>query len=669
MISIKIDNTKLNLQKNITVLQACDYLNKNVPRFCFHENLSIAGNCRMCLVEIKNSPKPIASCALPIANGMEIFTSTPLVQKARESVLEFLLINHPLDCPVCDQGGECDLQDQTMKFGSDRSRFFFSKRSVENKNCGPFIKTIMTRCIHCTRCVRFANEVCGIDNLGTTGRGNHTEIAFYVSKIFESEYSGNVIDLCPVGALTSKPFSFKARPWELAKHESIDILDGLGSNIIVQTFNNKIVRVLPKDNKDTNIEWITNKTRFFFDSLKYQRISKPQLKSSTKYSSISWSQLFNTLTKTFKKVDSSKCKVIFGDFIDLTSYYWAKKTFNYLGIQNLDHVSPKCELDGDYPNKFIFNNRLVNFREADVCLLINCNTRAEGSVLNLHLRNSVRKNNLSVYSIGKTDDLTFPVTNLGLRLQTLTDIFLGKHEFCQILSQSKKCIIVVGVDTYQIEGIQLLLNSLGGKVNVLNNNMSFINFLEVIGKRELEKKKDLSLLFLYNTDVSDKKLDRMLGDKNVYIVYMGHHFTGNAQRANLIIPCSTFFEKKSSSLNILGAIQKVGAVLKNKDSIKSDVRFFKNLYLYMSKKANDKINFSKDSSLTNLYKHLKTNQLQLIDTDNLEQFENPAFTINKSTYFKVWSGSVFLRNNILEKFSKVLTHSLQIFKKPKNFIL
>jgi NADH-quinone oxidoreductase chain G len=681
MISIKIDNTELNLQENITVLQACDYLNKNVPRFCFHENLSIAGNCRMCLVEIKNSPKPIASCALPIANGMEIFTSTPLVQKARESVLEFLLINHPLDCPVCDQGGECDLQDQTMKFGSDRSRFFFTKRSVENKNCGPFIKTIMTRCIHCTRCVRFANEVCGVDNLGTTGRGNHTEIAFYVSKIFESEYSGNVIDLCPVGALTSKPYSFKARPWELTKHESIDILDGLGSNIIIQTSNNKIVRILPKDNKETNIEWITNKTRFFFDSLKYQRISAPQLKYDDKYKPISWLEVMATLAKAFKKVDGSESKVIFGNFIDLSSYYWAKKTFNYLGIQTLDHESSKFDIDADYPNKFVFNNELVDFQEADVCLLINCNTRAEGSILNLHLRNSVRKNNLAVYSIGKMNDLTFPVTNLGLTIQTLCDIVEGRHEFCQILSQSKKCIIVVGVATYRIEGIQSLLESLKGSINLLHNNMSFINFLEVIGKQELEKKKPLSLLFLYNTDIADSKLDSMLNNtsetglgkmqpnKNVYVIYMGHHYTENAQRADLIIPCSTFFEKKSSSLNILGMIQTSSAALKNKDSLKSDVRFFKNLFLYISKETNDQISFSKNSSFKNLYKYLTTNQLQLIDTKKLVGFKKSSIQMAGDACFKLSSGSLFLRNNILEKYSKVLTQSLQIFKKPKNFSL
>lgn len=264
MIHIYINNIKVTVERNTTVLQACTSVKIEIPKFCFQENLGIAGNCRMCLVEVANSPKPIAACAMPVFDKMRIYTNTPLVKKARESILEFLLINHPLDCPICDQGGECDLQDQTLYFGSTTSRFTELKRTVEDKYCGPFIKTIMTRCIHCTRCVRFTNEICGIDNLGTTGRGNHMEISFYINKIFQSEFSGNVIDLCPVGALTAKQFAFNVRPWELSKIKTVDVLDSLGSNIIIQTFQNKIVRILPKLTEGLNIEWITDKTRFFF---------------------------------------------------------------------------------------------------------------------------------------------------------------------------------------------------------------------------------------------------------------------------------------------------------------------------------------------------------------------------------------------------------------------
>jgi NADH-quinone oxidoreductase chain G len=338
MIYIYINGIKISVKKNITVLQACQNLKLDISKFCFQKNLQIAGNCRMCLVEITNSPKPVASCAMPVMENMKIFTNTPLVQKAKESVLEFLLLNHPLDCPICDQASECDLQDQTLMFGSDKSRFFFKKRVVEDKYCGPFIKTIMTRCIHCTRCVRFANEICGIDNLGTTGRGNKTEISFYSSNIFNSELSGNLIDLCPVGALTSKPFSFKARAWELQQKTGIDVLDSTGSNVCFHVFNNKIVRILPKTNYSINKEWILNKTRYFFDSLNYQRIEYPLIRDieTGAFKKISWFKVLNFLNKKLITIDSSQIKVIIGDFIDLESLFLLKKNLNLLGISNID---------------------------------------------------------------------------------------------------------------------------------------------------------------------------------------------------------------------------------------------------------------------------------------------------------------------------------------------
>lgn len=372
MIDIYINNIKLTVNKNLTVLQACNNFKIEIPKFCFQENLQIAGNCRMCLVEIENSPKPVASCAMPLIPNMRIFTDTPLVQKARESVLEFLLINHPLDCPICDQASECDLQDQTMIFGSDRSRFFFKKRGVEDKYCGPFIKTIMTRCIHCTRCVRFANEICGIDGLGTTGRGNNTEINFYYPKIFNSEFSGNLVDLCPVGALTSKPYSFKARSWELKKKEGIDILDSIGSNINVNIFNNEIVRILPKTNFNINKEWISNKTRYFFDSLKYQRLQYPLLKDSeNNFHRISWLDALNIINKKLTTIDSSNIKSIIGNLTDLESIFLLKKNLNKLGISNIDYEyllnNQNNQINSDLSSNFLFNMTLKSIDEADLC--------------------------------------------------------------------------------------------------------------------------------------------------------------------------------------------------------------------------------------------------------------------------------------------------------------
>jgi NADH dehydrogenase (ubiquinone) Fe-S protein 1 len=303
MINLFVDDIAVSVKKNSTVLQACDSVGIEIPRFCFHERLLIAGNCRMCLVEIEKSPKPVASCTLPVMENMKVYTHTPLVNKARESVLEFLLLNHPLDCPICDQGGECDLQDQALVFGSDSGRFYEYKRGVENKNCGPLVKTIMTRCIHCTRCVRFATEIAGVPELGTTGRGKQTEIGTYVEKILSSELSGNIIDLCPVGALTSKPYAFTARSWELESSEGIDVLDGIGSNIIINTKGNDVMRILPSSNDDINEEWINDKTRFFYDGIKNQRLTSPMVYDGNKkrLSSYSWKNHYITLEMFYIK--------------------------------------------------------------------------------------------------------------------------------------------------------------------------------------------------------------------------------------------------------------------------------------------------------------------------------------------------------------------------------
>ena len=463
MINIYVNNIKIQVPKNTTVLQACNTLKIEIPKFCFQENLQIAGNCRMCLVEIENSPKPVASCAMPVMNNMKIFTDTPLVQKARESVLEFLLINHPLDCPICDQASECDLQDQTLIFGTDRSRFFFKKRSVEDKYCGPFIKTIMTRCIHCTRCVRFANEICGIDHLGTTGRGNKTEINFYHPNVFNSEFSGNLIDLCPVGALTSKPFTFKARSWELKKREGIDVLDGIGSNIKMDIFNNEIIRILPKTNFNINKEWISNKTRFFFDSLKYQRIEYPLLKNSNDnlFYPINWLEAFQILNTKLSTNDSSNIHTIVGDLVDLESLFFFKKNLNRLGISNIyyekNYNRKNLKINSDLTSNFLFNNTLKSINDSDLCLIINSDIRNEGSILNIHLINRLKKGNFKIAYIGNKINYTYNIHHLGVTLKTLNQIIQGKHFFCKELKKAKKPFIIIGENIiYQKNGSFLI---------------------------------------------------------------------------------------------------------------------------------------------------------------------------------------------------------------------
>lgn len=663
MITIYINNIKTKVNKNSTVLQACNNLKIEIPKFCFQENLQIAGNCRMCLVEIENSPKPVASCAMPVMPNMKIFTDTPLVQKARESVLEFLLINHPLDCPICDQASECDLQDQTMIFGSDRSRFFFKKRGVEDKYCGPFIKTIMTRCIHCTRCVRFANEICGIDNLGTTGRGNKTEINFYYPSIFNSEFSGNLIDLCPVGALTSKPFTFKARSWELKKKEAVDIMDGIGSNIKVDIFNNEVVRILPKTNFNINKEWISNKTRFFFDSLKYQRIQYPLLKDkNNKFKKISWFEALNIINQKLITTDSTNIKSIIGDLIDLESLFLLKKNLNKLGIYNINYEkflnNDNFKINSDITSNFLFQNTLKNIDESDLCLIVNSDIRQEGSILNIHLINRLKKGNFNVAYIGNKVDFTYPVNNLGLTLDILIKIITGKHAFCKDLKKAKNPIIIFGENIInQKNGYFLIsklknLSFLNNNINFFNSKNSLMNFLEINFTNTKLNSKNSKVSYLYNTNLKNK----LIKDKNNFIIYQGHHFTEDAQNSNLILPGLTFLEKKGTYLNIEGFIQKNEQILNLNTEQRKDLIIFKNIYKFIINKnqLKKKQSFLK---MKEILPYLLKKKIKIINN----------FVYNKK-YLKINTNFLnsLIKNlyytNILEQYSKILINSNKIIK-------
>jgi NADH-quinone oxidoreductase chain G len=622
MITVYINGIKLKINKNLTVLQACNNLKIEIPKFCFQENLQIAGNCRMCLVEIENSPKPVASCAMPVMNNMKIFTDTPLVQKARESVLEFLLINHPLDCPICDQASECDLQDQTLIFGSDRSRFFFKKRVVEDKYCGPFIKTIMTRCIHCTRCVRFANEVCGIDDLGTTGRGNKTEINFYYQNVFNSEFSGNLIDLCPVGALTSKPFTFRARSWELKKKEGIDILDSIGSNIKIDIFNNEVVRILPKTNFHINKEWISNKTRFFFDSLKYQRLKYPLLKNkNNQFQKISWSKALNILNNKLNNTDSSKISALIGDLIDLESLFLLKKNLNKLGISNIsfeNFLNNNLKINSDITNNFLFNNNLKSIEKSDLCLIVNSDIRKEGSILNIHLINRLKKGNFEVAYIGHNNDFTFPIKNLGLTNNVLLQILLGKHDFCKKLKKAKNPLIIFGENTLNQKNGFLLQSKFKNlrvfnnkNINFFNSKTGFINFLEInFNNSKLKINNDSEIYYLFNTNLK-KKLKK---EKKVFYIYQGHHFTEDAQNSDLILPGLTFLEKSGTYINVEGFIQKNDQILNLDTEQRKDAIIFKYLYKFLLNK--NQLNKKKNSFLIfkELLPYLVKKKLKIIDS-------------------------------------------------------
>jgi NADH-quinone oxidoreductase subunit G len=575
-IPIKVNNILIQAPKNYTILQICENLNILIPRFCFHSKLSIAGNCRMCLVEVKNSPKPVVACAMPLSANMEIFTNTPLVKKTRENILEFLLINHPLDCPICDQGGECDLQDQTFFYGSDNSKFNLNKRSVQNKNCGPFIKTIMTRCIHCTRCVRFAQEITGNAELGTVGRGTQTEITTFINKILISELSGNVIDLCPVGALTSKPYAFKARSWELSKKTTIDCLDSLGSNIQVDLLNNKILRIVPKKNPFINDNWISDKTRFSFDSINSQRILTPLIKKNNNFVKISWEDSFKILEKKYKEVDSTQICNVFDNFIDLETSFLVKSFNNQLGIKNI-YQNNKFEkdLNVDFNNKLL-NLNLKNIRNTDLCLLVYCNVKEENTILNIHLKNNYNLYNTSVYNIGNKLNLNYPTKHIGNNLTTFLQILEGKHFLNFKLKKAKNPLIIFGAEFFKHTNssniFDIFQKAYGKKINILYSDISQLNFNENSFKNLKTKyiKKKIELCFLFNVNNKIKFLNQ-----KTFKVYQGTHFNDFVQECDLILPSLTYFEKNSTYINNLGINQKTNQIINQ--NIPKDFLIFKML--------------------------------------------------------------------------------------------
>ena len=409
MTKVKVNNNEIEVDEGFTVLQACEQAGVEIPRFCYHEKLSIAGNCRMCLVEIEKSPKPIASCAMPVSEGMNIKTNTTFVEKARKGVMEFLLANHPLDCPVCDQGGECDLQDQSMFYGVDKSRYKENKREVPEKYMGPLIKTQMTRCIHCTRCVRFATEVAGIPELGAIGRGENMQITTYLEKSMESELSANVVDLCPVGALTSKPYVFEARPWELKKTETIDVMDAVGSNIRVDTYGWEVKRILPRINEDINEEWISDKTRHACDGIKNQRLDIPYIKKDGKHEKTSWEFALNYIVKNINESPPEKIAGLTGDLTNMETLYIAKEFFNKtIKSKNLESRVDEYYVNVNDRKNYLFNSKINGIEESDLIILIGANPRYEATILNSRIRKSYLKNKTEIFSLGNVGNLTYP---------------------------------------------------------------------------------------------------------------------------------------------------------------------------------------------------------------------------------------------------------------------
>tara|TARA_B100001123_G_scaffold316929_1_gene354958 strand:- start:791 stop:2830 length:2040 start_codon:yes stop_codon:yes gene_type:complete len=666
---IIVNDKEIEFEEGMTVLQACELAGEEIPRFCYHERLSIAGNCRMCLVEMEKSPKPIASCAMPAAEGMKIKTNTSFVDKARKGVMEFLLANHPLDCPVCDQGGECDLQDQSLFYGLDNSRYTENKRQVKEKYMGPLIKTQMTRCIHCTRCVRFATEVAGIPELGAIGRGEDMEITTYLEKSMESELSANVIDLCPVGALTSKPYAFEARPWDLKKTETIDVMDAVGSNIRVDTYGWEVKRVLPRVNEDINEEWISDKTRYACDGLLKQRLDTPYIRENGRLQKSSWEKTLKLITNKLKLFNPNEVAGLVGDLADLEMIYSFKSFFETcIGSKNIE-----CRQDRIYINPFerinyIFNSSINGIENADLILLVGTNPRLEATILNARIRKAYTKNKTKIYSIGDPGDLTYPYQNIGSNTSIIRDIASGSHNFSNSIKKAKKPMIIIGDSALQGESGKYVFETLKNflfqnkfikkewnALNILTQQASRVGAID-LGVHSINDTENFS--FFDKLDNDNFKFMYLLGADNInfdkkdkFIVYQGSHGDKGAEIADIILPGAAYTEKDGLFVNLEGRLQSAYKASYPPGDAREDWIIFKNLANILkkplgynnAKQLRELINKEIKSKINNEY--TKINKVNFIEKNIL---------VNPIDYYYT---------NPIARSSKIMSECRQISKK------
>ena len=573
MIKLKVNNTDIEIEEGLTVLQACEQAGVEIPRFCYHEKLSIAGNCRMCLVEIEKSPKPVASCAMPVSEGMNIKTNTPLVEKARKGVMEFLLANHPLDCPVCDQGGECDLQDQSMFYGIDKSRYKENKRSVKEKYMGPLIKTQMTRCIHCTRCIRFATEVAGVPELGAIGRGEDMEITTYLEKSMQSELSANVVDLCPVGALTSKPYVFEARPWELKKTETIDVMDAVGSNIRVDTYGWEVKRVLPRINDNINEEWISDKTRYACDGLLNQRLDTPYIKYQDKFDKATWKEVYNIIGEKIKNTNREEICGFTGDLNNMESIYVFKEFFNkFFNSINYDFRNDHTYLNTEKRENYLFNSSINGIEKSDFIFLIGTNPRLEATILNSRIRKNYLKGKVKIISLNDVGDLTYPYESLNGSSEIIKDIVENNHKISNLIKDSKYPLIIIGKSLLRSRSNKYVYESMKNFLienNKISNEWNSFNILSQdassIGNLDLGLYNTIngSNEVLENLQNNKYKIVFLLGQDNLnfkkkdeFIIYIGSHGDKGAEIADVILPAAAYTEQDGHYTNLEGLLQK-----------------------------------------------------------------------------------------------------------------
>ena len=661
MLKLKVNEIDIEVEEGLTVLQACEQAGVEIPRFCYHEKLSIAGNCRMCLVEMEKSPKPIASCAMPAADGMVIKTNTEKVEKSRKGVMEFLLANHPLDCPVCDQGGECDLQDQSMFYGIDKSRFKENKRYVPEKYMGPLIKTQMTRCIHCTRCIRFATEVAGVPELGAIGRGEDMQITTYLEKAMESEMSANVIDLCPVGALTSKPYVYEARPWELKKTETIDVMDAVGSNIRVDTYGWEVKRVLPRINEDINEEWISDKTRYACDGLKNQRLDTPYIKIKNKFVKISWKEAYSKVFDKISLTPSDKIAGITGDMTNMETLYIIKEFFDKtIKSNNLDSRTENYYVNSSSRSNYIFNSKISGIESSDLIVLIGTNPRYEATILNSRIRKTYINKNTKVYSFGGIGDITYPYTTIENSTKIIQDIINDKHELSKLIKEAKKPMIIIGQSTLKLNSSKYIFEELKkyltknnkitkdwNSLNILSNHASTVGSydLNILSSKngknitlERIKKNDFDVLFLFGQENLKFKKNKE------FVIYIGSHGDNGAEIADIILPGASYTEQDGYFTNLEGIIQKSYKASYPPGDAKEDWNIVNELSAILKRKN---LYSNKDELIKSMM-----NYLNLYKKDN-NDFDIPEYEFKEE---KIYVDNIdYYHSNAIARASKTMT--------------
>jgi len=678
MPKITINGKEIEFEKGMTVLQACELADVEIPRFCYHEKLSIAGNCRMCLVEMEKSSKPIASCAMPAVEGMNIKTNTAFVEKARKGVMEFLLANHPLDCPVCDQGGECDLQDQSMYYGIDKSRFVENKRQVKEKYMGPLIKTQMTRCIHCTRCVRFATEVAGVTEIGAIGRGENMEITTYLEKAMESELSANVIDLCPVGALTSKPYVFEARPWELKKTESIDVMDAVGSNIRIDTYNWEVKRILPRLNNEINEEWISDKTRYSCDGLLKQRLDVPYIKKDNKLEKSSWDEAIEAILNKIKSIKPDEIAGHVGDMINLENALAFKKLFKVLNSNNLEFRERKLYINSADKINYIFNSSINGIEESDLILLIGTNPRHEATMLNARIRKTFVKKGIPIFSIGNPGDLTYNYTIIGNKTDDIKKILNKENEFSQKLLSAKKPIVIIGESALEINSGKYIFEEIKSFLknnNFINKDWNALNFLSqnastvgLIDLKILSEENEKNYSFFDKLSNNEFKFLYLLGSDNLeikknneFIVYQGSHGDRGAEIADVVLPNATYTEQNGLYENLEGRVQECKKASYPIGEALEDWKIFNLIINKLGKTENlSNFNLLRKEVLNSMPNFSKINELPIYkDSENKDttmNFTSEEILIKELDYFYT---------NSISRASKTMSECRQINRSSK----